>query len=183
MSGYPDGTFKPNAAVNRAEMAVMLTRLLGAEGSGTAAGFRDVASSHWAVTGISAAAARGWMKGYPDGTFRPDAKLTRAEMAALLAALAPKQGEAPDQTDNLPFSDIRGHWAEADILQAQRNGYLKGYADGTFQPDRILTRAEAAAILNQLVGRTPATSDQSRYADVPTGHWAYGAIQAASKPE
>ncbi|MBB6673255.1 fibronectin type III domain-containing protein [Cohnella nanjingensis] len=183
MSGYPGGTFKPNAGVNRAEMAVMLTRLLGAEDPGASAGFRDVAPSHWAVSGISAAAARGWMKGYPDSSFRPDAKLTRAEMAALLAALAPRQGEAPDQTDRPPFSDIRGHWAEAAILQAQRNGYLKGYADGTFQPDRILTRAEAAAILNQLVGRAPAPSDRPRYTDVPSGHWAYGAIQAASRSE
>ncbi|RKP46266.1 hypothetical protein D7Z26_24610 [Cohnella endophytica] len=179
IGGYPGGLFKPNQGLTRAEMASILNKLFGSGEASKAsqAPYPDIPVKYWARDAIAEAARRGWMKGSPDGRFRPEAALTRAEMATLLAAFGPhsepKQGQ---QT----FSDIQGHWAETAIRSAQANGYLNGYADGTFRPDRTLTRAEAVAILNRLLGREGKGSGTPVFSDVPASHWAFEAIQAAS---
>ncbi len=184
IGGYPDGLFRPGKGVTRAEMAVILTKLLNDKANGKTSGgkgsFKDVPAAYWASTGIATASRSGWMKGYPDGSFRPDKIMTRAEMAALLSAIGTRRDGSGNSAS---FSDIANHWAEAEIRRAQSDGYLNGYADGTFRPDRILTRAEAVVILNKLLGRVPEQPEQPRFADVPASHWAYGAIQAASRTE
>ncbi|MDI4648318.1 fibronectin type III domain-containing protein [Cohnella hashimotonis] len=180
IGGYPDGLFRPNAGLTRAEMAVILTKLFGnVVDAGAEAHFQDVPETHWASQAIAQAAKHGWMSGYPDGKFRPDAALTRAEMVVLLHKLGMKSA----QQAGTGFTDIQGHWAESAIVQAQASGIIGGYADGKFLPDRPLTRAEAVTILNKVLGRQDDRSPAPLYFDVTAAHWAYGAIQAASRTE
>ncbi|MBB6674852.1 S-layer homology domain-containing protein [Cohnella nanjingensis] len=179
ITGYAGGLFKPNAGVTRAEMAAMLMRVLPADTKNGTGSFSDVPVSHWASQAIGNAVSRGWMKGYPDGTFRPEQSITRAEMAALLAGLPQREGEAASVAE---FTDTVGHWAQAAIRQAHAAGLLNGYPDGRFLPKQALSRAEAVAIVNKLLGRKPEEDGEPRFADVPKTHWAFGAIQAASKP-
>lgn len=160
-------------------MAVILTKLFGNVDTGAEAHFQDVPQTHWASQAIAQAANRGWMSGYPDGKFQPDAALTRAEMAVLLHKLGMKTA----QQAGTGFTDIQGHWAESAIVQAQASGIIGGYADGRFRPDRPLTRAEAVTILNKVLGRQVDRSPKPLYTDVSEEHWAYGAIQAASRTE
>ena len=92
----------------------------------------------------------GIIGGYPDGTFKPDAPITRAEFTAM-ASRFDKQGV----TDEVIFKDIEGHWAELAIELSANNKWVMGYEDGTFRPDRDITRAEAMAILNRILCRQP----------------------------
>ncbi|KUP25729.1 S-layer homology domain-containing protein [Paenibacillus sp. DMB5] len=119
----------------------------------------------------------GLMNGYPDGSFKPDRQITRAELASLVVLLgnitaAPGAG----------YSDVAaGYWAESAILQAQGAGILKGYADGTFRPGQPVTRAEAVTAVNRALGRGPLSgADASPWSDVPLTHWAFGDILEAS---
>ncbi len=180
IGGYPGGLFRPNASLTRAEMAVILTRLFGnVDDTGTETHFQDVSQTYWASQAIAQAANRGWMNGYPDGKFHPDAAITRAEMAVLLHKLGMKSA----QQTGTGFTDIQGHWAEPAIVQAQAAGIIGGYEDGMFRPDRPLTRAEAVTILNKVLGRQDDRLPKPLYSDVSAAHWAYGAIQAASRTQ
>ncbi|WP_276357007.1 fibronectin type III domain-containing protein [Cohnella caldifontis] len=182
ISGYAGGLFKPNASMTRAEMAAILVQAFADDATGETketGTFYDVPAGHWAADAIRVAAARGLMSGYPDGTFRPDKPITRAEMAALLSLLIRSAGDAAGQGGG--FADTDGHWAQAAIRKAQTAGLISGYGDGTFRPDRTLTRAEAVVIVNKLLQINPNDGATPYYSDVPRTHWAYGAVQAASK--
>ncbi len=197
MQGYPDGTFRPGQAVTRAELASMLLRLSSGTPAGSAAdvgsaaaganttagrGFADVAADSWAAEAVRAASEAGWMRGIGAGTFGANRPVTRAELAAVLArwkALGTQSGAA---LESAGFSDTAGHWAAGDIARARQAGYLLGLPDGRFEPDRALSRAEAAAVFNRVLGRTlPAAPDASRWPDVPAGHWALAEIAAAAE--
>lgn len=158
-------------------MASILAKVYDQEAAEANVAFSDVPSNHWGAEAIAKVAKTGLMKGYKDGTFKPDQPLTRAEMATLaVAAAAPKS-----QTAGSGFSDIRGHWAEEAILTAQGAGMLNGYKDGTFRPKALLTRAEAVAVINRALGRGPLTGiSRPRWSDVPASHWAFGDIEEAS---
>jgi hypothetical protein len=93
-----------------------------------------------------------------------------------VALLGPDAG-----TPGNGFSDISSHWAKEAILKAQSAGILKGYSDGTFRPNAVLTRAEAVVAINRAIGRAPLTNiSQPQWKDVPSTHWALGDIEAAS---
>lgn len=180
MQGYGDNLFKPDGRLTRAELATILAKLFADRApvaDATANAPSDVSASHWAKPSIDRALRLGLMKGLPDGTFRPDRAVTRAEMATIVANLL---DSAPSGVDRPQLSDIAGHWAESAIAKAATAGILSGFQDGTFRPDRTLTRAEAAAILNRLIGRQPISGDEPTFADVPATHWAYGDIEAAT---
>ncbi|GIO15428.1 hypothetical protein J19TS2_49830 [Cohnella xylanilytica] len=181
LSGYAGGLFKPNASLTRAEMAAILTRLLGGNTEGSKSAFKDVPSANWAAEAIQNVVALGLMSGNADGAFRPDQPITRAEMAAILSRLAAKAGIDSSAEEAGDFRDTADHWAQEAIRMARAEGWLNGYADGTFRPEQALSRAEAAAILNRLIGRETADLGEPLFKDVPATHWAYGAIQAASK--
>lgn len=185
LQGYPDGTFRPGRAVTRAELASMLLRLSSGTPAGSAAagsGFADVAADSWAAEAVRAASEAGWMRGTGAETFGANLPVTRAELAAVLArwkALGTQSGAA---LESAGFSDTAGHWAAADIARARQAGYLLGLPDGRFEPDRALSRAEAAAVFNRVLGRTlPAAPDASRWPDVPAGYWALADIAAAAE--
>lgn len=176
IKGYPDGLFKPDAKITRAEMATLLVNATDRDATGPDVTFTDVPSSYWGAAAIGKAAKLGFMKGYQDGTFKPNQPLTRAEMASLSAVLSP--GSA---TLGHGFTDIRGHWAENAILRAQGAGILRGYQDGTFRPNAQLTRAEAVTVFNRVLGRGPLTGvPQLQWSDVPSSYWAFGDIEEAS---
>lgn len=119
--------------------------------------------------------------GYPDGTFRPDAPITRAEMAKIISLFAKL-----DKSESR-FSDIAGHWAEAYIRLAAGNGWIAGYPDGTFGPQRNITRAETATMINRVLDRVPSEESHllSRgvmqiWPDANPGDWFYLAMQEAT---
>jgi len=145
-SGYPDGTYRPENQVTRAEMAVFLINAMGITPS-TPDGshpFSDIAG-HWAEAFIEELYDQGVTGGYPDGTYRPENLVTRAEMAVFLLN---SLGFSPDPINGShPFSDIAGHWAEAFIEELFDRGITGGYPDGTYRPENLVTRAEMAVFL------------------------------------
>ncbi|MCR4963931.1 MAG: S-layer homology domain-containing protein [Firmicutes bacterium] len=152
--GYPDATVRPGADISRAEIATILFRLLTDESRNrywsTANAFSDVPSTAWYNTAISTLAQAGVVNGYPDGSFKPDRPVTRAEFAALFSRFF-----SASVTATVSFNDIRGHWAEEVILNAASRGYIYGYPNGSFGPNRPITRAEAMALTNRVLERKP----------------------------
>ncbi|WP_088892842.1 S-layer homology domain-containing protein [Leptolyngbya ohadii] len=106
--------------------------------------FSDI-TTHWAKACILAIAERRILNGYPDGTFRPNNSLSRAEFAVILPIVFPNAQPVRDPVD---FSDVPAdHWAYKGIRQAYANGWFSGYADGTFQPNQPITRPQVMAVL------------------------------------
>ncbi|MHA7966020.1 cadherin-like beta sandwich domain-containing protein [Paenibacillus sp. CAU 1782] len=177
LTGYPDGTFRPSKTIKRAEFAAILHRLgLGADGQ--AAGFGDVADQYWAAEAIASVRNSGLMLGDNKGLFRPEANVTRAEMASIVARLLPETAATAEKR-NVP-GDAQGHWASEAIGKTMQAGILAGYPDGTFRPEQALTRAEAVRVLNLLLKRPTAEVAVSSWPDVPTSHWAIRDIESAS---
>jgi hypothetical protein len=171
--GYPDGTVRPDGNLSRAEVAVMLWRLLSdAEKSDpTAAAFNDVADDAWYVQEVSYLADIGIILGYEDGTFKPDKKITRAEFTVILSRFFDMNDTAPASG----FEDAVGHWAESYINNAVAKGWITGYPDGTFRPDAQITRAQAATMINKMLGLTldAIPDDAPVFTDLSETHWAY----------
>ena len=143
ISGYPDGTFKPDKVITRAEFTSVLVRdfqLKARDGKV----FADTAG-HWAQNDISTVVAYGLVTGYTDTKFGPDDPLTREQMAAIIvraAKLSPVSGE-PVFNDSEEISD----WAKIVVKTAVKDGIMSGYPDGTFRPQRNATRAEAVTVI------------------------------------
>lgn len=183
--GYPDGTVQPNGQITRAEATTIFFRLLTEESRSAnltkTNGYTDVASDAWYNTAVSTMTKAGIVDGYPDGTFRPDAPITRAEMAKIISLFAKL-----DKSESR-YSDIAGHWAEAYIKLAAGNGWIAGYPDGTFGPQRNITRAETATMINRVLDRVPSEESHllSRgvmqiWPDANPGDWFYFAMQEAT---
>ena len=156
--GYPDGTVQPNGQITRAEVATIFFRLL-TEDVRTANlslsnRYFDVAASEWYNTAVSTLSSMGIITGYPDGTFRPNAYITRAEFAAIAARFDP----SGDKT-TASFRDILNHWAKDEISIAYNNSWVDGYPDGTFGPQRNITRAETMTLVNRVLNRRPETEE------------------------
>ncbi len=149
ISGYPDGNFHPSDQVTRADMAVMLALAKHlAPSSGTSV-FPDVSSGYWAAGAIGAARAAGYLQGYPDGSFRPGQGISRAEAAVLLDKAFPLQDSGG--ASKTSFTDVNSSfWAAGAIARLSLAG-INGYPDGTFRPNEIMTRAEAAVMLDKMV--------------------------------
>lgn len=180
IAGSADGLFHPERSVTRAELATLLSRALNPDNAAAQAtsGFPDVKADYWATQAIAFAQSQGLMQGDAAGTFRPEAAVTRAEMATIIASRKKLQ----PASDKAGFSDTAGHWAQGAIGAVKEAGDMVGYADGTFAPNRPLTRAEAVVILNRLTDRPlgePAA--EPTWADVPKTHWAYAEIESASR--
>ena len=183
--GYPDGTVQPNGQITRAEATTIFFRLLTEESRSAnltkTNGYTDVAFDAWYNTAVPTMTKAGIVDGYPDGTFRPDAPITRAEMAKIISLFAKL-----DKSESR-FSDIAGHWAEAYIRLAAGNGWIAGYPDGTFGPQRNITRAETATMINRVLDRVPSEESHllSRgvmqiWPDANPGDWFYFAMQEAT---
>lgn len=182
--GYPDGNVRPQGNISRAETATIFFRLLKADtrdGNLTAENaFADVVDGQWFNKAVSTMAKLGIVKGRSAESFAPDAPITRAEFAAICARFNTK----PTNTSN-SFSDISGHWAEAEIERAVAFGWIAGYPDGTFRPDTYITRAEAMTMINRVLCRMPQDEkDLLRtmvvWPDNKPTDWHYLAVQEAT---
>ena len=156
--GYGNGEVRPQNNITRAEVATIFFRLLTDdvrdENLTKTNRYSDVAATSWYNTAVSTLSSMGIITGYPDGTFRPNAAITRAEFAAI-AARFDNDG---DKTA-AKFSDIATHWAKDEISIAYNNGWITGYPDGTFGPQRDITRAETMTLVNRVLNRQPETED------------------------
>jgi hypothetical protein len=178
--GYPDGTVRPDGNLSRAEVAVMLWRLLSdaEKDDPTAATFTDVADDAWYAREVSYLADSGIILGYEDGTFKPDKKITRAEFTVILSRFFDMNESAPASG----FDDAAGHWAENYINNAVAKDWIAGYPDGTFRPDAQITRAQAATMINKMLGLTldAIPDDVPVFSDLSEDHWAYTDIMIAT---
>ncbi|MDQ1236096.1 hypothetical protein QE450_003594 [Paenibacillus sp. SORGH_AS306] len=184
IQGYPDGTFRPDQKVTRAELSVMLERALAIQNATTptatsSTDFKDVPASYWAASSIQNIEGSGWLQGYPGGNFKPAQPMTRAELATLIARW---QGLNTTSTASLP-ADVQGHWAANTISEVIQSGWMKGYPDGQFYPNQAVSRAEIVTVLNRVLGENTSSTDSiaSSWKDVTPGHWAYSEITKASQ--
>lgn len=249
--GYEDGSFRPDAVINRAQFAAMVAAAFKDRPKGRAATrFVDVPDNHWASNAITQAQRQGFLSGFPDQTFRPDQPMarvqalvavaqglqlppapanvltiyrdraqipsygtdamaaatqqklvvnhphgdqlrplepmTRGEVATLIYQGLVAEGEASPLSATNPvnvdmpqgsFPDIQGHWAEEFIQALLNRNLIRGYDDGRFYPDRPITRAQFAAVIQEAFQPSPQRS-AGAFRDVPGNHWAARAIQA-----
>ena len=149
VTGYDDGTFKPNRQITRAEFSKMVCLAKGweLESSSTPPSFGDVNQNHWAFRYIETARNRGAISGYPDGTFGLNKNITRAELSKIIC-LANNYSLSQGPCD---FSDCGEHWALRYIVTARTKNIVSGYQDGTFKPNGSATRAEVCKMLYQMM--------------------------------
>lgn len=185
VQGYPDGTVKPAGSITRAEVAAILFRLMDADSRSlyysTASGFRDVDSTKWYNTYVATLNNAGVITDSRTGYFRPNDAITRAELAAMLAQFAEKKSAA------IYFSDVSaGYWAANAIALTANLGWINGYPDGTFGPDKTVTRAELMDMVNRATGRAPKStsallSGMKTWKDnADTARWYYLDVQEAT---
>ena len=182
--GYQDDTVRPEANITRAEVATIFFRLLTdakrAQYWSKTNSFSDVTSDDWYNNAISTLAKAGALSGYEDGTFRPNQPITRAELVKIAMSF---YGTVHSDSD--VFNDVGEHWAAAFINGAADLGFVNGYGDETFQPDRYVTRAEAIKIINRTLNRAPdkdhLLSDMITWVDnMNVDAWYYAEIQEAT---
>ncbi len=156
--GYGNGEVRPQNNITRAEVATIFFRLLTDdvrdENLTKTNRYSDVAATAWYNTAVSTLSSMGIITGYPDGTFRPNAAITRAEFAAIAARF-----DSNGDKTAAKFSDIANHWAKDEISIAYNNGWITGYPNGTFGPQRDITRAETMTLVNRVLDRQPETED------------------------
>ena len=185
VQGYPDGTVKPAGSITRAEVAAILFRLMDVDSRSlyysTASGFRDVDSTKWYNTYVATLNNAGVITDSRTGYFRPNDAITRAELAAMLAQFAEKKSAA------IYFSDVSaGYWAANAIALTANLGWINGYPDGTFGPDKTVTRAELMAMVNRATGRalestSALLSGMKTWKDnADTARWYYLDVQEAT---
>ena len=140
--------------------------------------FSDLQGDYWAKEAVTQIASLGVLTGYPDGTFRPDAPITRAEFAAIIVKLKSPGALQPAAVSS--FSDVTSEsWATGYIEAAARLGLITGYPDGTFHPTVKIDRVDAVVILTRFAS-LPATYDLTdAYEDISPEHWANNLISAA----
>lgn len=173
MNGYTDGTFRPDASITRAEASKLLASLLVNKIENEDHLFTDVDVSAWYADAVRQMTGFGLVNGYTNGTFKPNAKITRAEFVAILSRL-PHTDIGTDKS----FNDVpKTNWAYTAVQTALAQGWIS--AGTNFRPNAPITRAETVTILNRVLGRqadkqTIYTSDGIRVMpDVPDTHWAY----------
>ena len=182
--GYEDGTVQPDNTITRAEVATIFFRMLSDESRDnfrtTENPFSDMTADDWFNTAVSTMTNADVIHGYEDGTFRGDNAITRAEFATIAAYFDPITFSGEDK-----FSDTSGHWASGFINRAAERGWINGYEDGSFRPDRNITRAEAMTLVNRVLGRKPDSAhllaDMITWPDnSDTTVWYYADVQEAT---
>lgn len=183
--GYENGEVQPQNSITRAEVAAIFFRLLEdgirSENFTHQNDFSDVAADAWYCSSVSTLSRMGIIAGYPDGTFRPNAPITRAEFAAIATRFDNNGDKTP-----VSFTDIIGHWAEGEITVAANHGWVSGYGDDTFRPQNQITRAETMSLVNRVLKRLPETPadllpDMITWTDnADTSSWYYLPVQEAT---
>lgn len=183
ITGYTDGTFRPDQTVTKAEAATMLARLYAVsedEMENYTSDFKDVSQNAWHSKAVGLLQRLGVVTGYK-GSFNPENAITRAEFVAMVSRFS---GVSETEVSSA-FNDIEeNHWAANYIAVAQNQGWLTGYNDGSFKPDQKITRAEAVKVINAVAGRIVDKEaidalEESVFSDVAKDHWAYYEIMEA----
>lgn len=182
--GYKDGYVRPNRNISRAEVATIFFRLLTDDARekywSSTNNYSDVKDTDWCNNAISTLSNMGILKGYEDGTFHPNAPVTRTEFAVIAARFS--DGAADDYAT---FSDVpNDYWATKEIAKAAKLGWIKGYTDGTFRPTNNITRAEVMTLVNRVLERgvdeEGLMEDAIQWADNKPGDWYYYDVQEAT---
>ncbi|WP_431811854.1 S-layer homology domain-containing protein [Lysinibacillus sp. FW12] len=180
IKGFSNGTFGPDKNVTRAQIAIMMARILGyTEGQAVhKAPFKDVAKDHSAAGAIAFVKEQGIMNGDNNGNFHANSNITRAEMAAVVAnykQFSVEEGAA------ITFKDTKGHWAQWIIEANRASGIINGLEDGSFAPNAALTRAQAVVMMNRMFERGPLHGvTEPSFPDVKATHWAFKEIEEAA---
>lgn len=171
------GMFRPGEAMTREELVAAVANLLDFENTPIGSTFPDVPKNKSDLAAKFASA--GIVQGYPDGTFRGERGLTRAEFVVMMTRILGLRKE--EDVEAAAFADMADHWSKDYVRMFVSAGYVNGYPDGTFRPDRLILRAEAVVLLNRIM-HTATTADPTiSFKDVPPNHWAYEAITAAAR--
>ena len=175
---------RPEGKITRAEVATIYFRMLTDESRtkfwSQSNSYSDVKAGDWFNNAVSTLSNAGIIAGYEDGSFRPNGYITRAEFATIAARFFDVTYNGKDL-----FPDISGHWAKDYINQAANKGFVNGYEDGTFKPDRNITRAEAVTLVNRTLDRHPDknhfTKDMLVWPDnMDQTKWYYADMQEAT---
>lgn len=186
MVGYGDNTVRPDGNITRAEVATIIFRLMTDDSRDEfftkTNSFKDVKSGAWYNNAVSTLVNAGIIKGFDATTFGPDKNITRAEFAAMIGRMF-----SAEYVGSPIFGDLNGHWAENYINLLAKLGIIKGDENGNVNPNDNLTRAEAAAMCNRLLGRSPDehSADSCKgeiivYKDCSAGQWYYADMTEAT---
>lgn len=174
IKGYEDDTFKPDVSVTRAETASILTNFVKANVVADKS-FSDVKNGAWYKSAVDNLTSAKLILGYTDDTFKPDNKITRAELVTIIARLKGLN------TGKKTFADVSdSHWAANAIKACADAGYINGYSDGSFKPDKNISRAELVVIINRVFGIKDKANAAKTFKDVPADYWAYAEIMKAA---
>lgn len=175
IKGYNDNTFRPNGSITRAEASTMMARLMSGNESfaNKDTSFSD-ANNNWYSGAVSYVSEKNVIKGYPNGTFKPENKITRGEFVNMIANYL---NEEVDQKSG--YRDVEDHWSKDAIDIVSQRGYIKGYPDGYFRPNNEITRAEAVKILNETFSITSNGVEKVNFNDVSSSAWYYKEIARA----
>lgn len=176
MQGYPDGTMHPDGNLTRAELAQIIYNLEASGATNINLPYTDIKSDHWSARAVSYVTNEGYMNGYPDKSFKPDRQITRAEVTATIARLK----SLTTGTSSI-LNDIYGHWAFDYITAMSSNNIINGYPDGSFKPDRNISRGETASIVCKAFNRNYTQYDSIKFfSDLHSNHWAYDFLMHAA---
>ncbi|MCI7159157.1 MAG: S-layer homology domain-containing protein [Flintibacter sp.] len=183
LTGYPDSTFRADRNMTRAEVAQMFYALLLDKNVTITKSFSDVPDDAWYATAVKTLASLGMMDGYPDGTFRPDEPITRAEFATVGLAFAYDPLDA-----SCSYYDVGANaWYYTYVAQATTYGWIGGYPDNTFRPGNNITRVEVCVIVNNMLGRDADERYIDRhedelvhFVDLSDSYWGYYTIMEAT---
>ncbi|QHI72099.1 S-layer homology domain-containing protein [Aminipila terrae] len=151
VKGYPDGTFRPDSPVTRAEFTSMVNKALGNTGT-TSVGFSDVPYNEWFYNDVAKGISATFVGGYDDNTFRPNNAVTREEAAAMISRFVPTYGTTGSVSS---FNDRNSisNWATDAVARINGKGYMGAYDDGKYHPQDSLTRAMTAKILCSILDK------------------------------
>lgn len=178
VTGYPGGAFLPDKSLTRAEAAAMISKILkdpiDMSKSYDFSMYTDVSAEEWYGNFIGFLSAKGIITGYTDKTFRPNEEVSRAELSTMLA----KAEALNEESANSRLIDVADHWAAKYINAMSQKGYISGYPDGTFLPNKAVTRAETVTVINSML-KTAETAGSNAPTDMDASHWAYNAVLKA----
>lgn len=191
--GYPDGSFRPDGDMSRAEAAAIFARLIADKKNESVKGtpsFKDTPNNEWYSAFVGYLEKYNIISGYEDGTFRPDESITRAEFVTIAVRYYSLFNEVKSVSNTTKYNDLsNNYWAIKNISYATSEKWLNGYSDGSFRPDIVVTRAEVVTIINRATGRNADTefinknlTVLNRFTDVKNNsHWAaYDILSAAN---
>ncbi|MGF7047781.1 hypothetical protein J2T13_002287 [Paenibacillus sp. DS2015] len=176
--GYPDHTFKPEKSLTRAELATIIARLIGEYDEDVTMKYSDVPQKFWASSYIQTVTRHNIFTGYTDGSFHPNAPVTREELAVVMVRFLKLEISQPIETH---FADAMDRWSSSSIEALYRNRLITGYPNGTFKPRNSITRREAVTMVNHMMFRGPLMNISPSFPDVPSTSWGFGDIEEATR--